>query len=76
MHSAFKAGIIVLSLATVPVSADAGTLEGAGIGDNRRRGLLAGCRLKFGAWLAGWVAMNGNAETRRVGVGHGMASGA
>ena len=32
MHSAFKAGIIVLSLAAVPASADAGTLEGAGIG--------------------------------------------
>lgn len=31
MQSAFKAGIIVLSLA-VPLSAEAGTLEGAGIG--------------------------------------------
>lgn len=32
MHSAFKAGLIVLSLAVVPLSAKAGTLEGAGIG--------------------------------------------
>lgn len=32
MHSAFKTGIIVLSLSVVPLSAAAGTLEGAGIG--------------------------------------------
>jgi len=32
MHAAFKAGIIVLSLLTVSLSAEAGTLEGAGIG--------------------------------------------
>jgi uncharacterized protein YcfJ len=32
MHSAFKAGIIVLTLSVVPLSAEAGTLEGAGIG--------------------------------------------
>ena len=32
MHSAFRVGIIVLSLSAVPLSAEAGTLEGAGIG--------------------------------------------
>ena len=32
MHSAFKAGLIVLSLSAAPISAEAGTLEGAGIG--------------------------------------------
>ena len=30
MHSAFRVGIIVLSLSAVPLSAEAGTLEGAG----------------------------------------------
>jgi osmotically inducible lipoprotein OsmB len=32
MHSAIKAGIIVLSLSVASVTAEAGTLEGAGIG--------------------------------------------
>jgi osmotically inducible lipoprotein OsmB len=32
MHSAFTAGIILLSLLVASVSADAGALEGAGIG--------------------------------------------
>ena len=32
MHTLFRAGIVVLSLSIVSVSAEAGTLEGAGIG--------------------------------------------
>jgi osmotically inducible lipoprotein OsmB len=32
MQAAFKAGIIVLSLSVTPLSTEAGTLEGAGIG--------------------------------------------
>ena len=32
MHSAFKVGAIVLALSVVPLAAEAGTLEGAGIG--------------------------------------------
>jgi hypothetical protein len=32
MHSALKAGIVVLSLSALPLAAEAGTLEGAGIG--------------------------------------------
>jgi hypothetical protein len=32
MHSVFKAGTIVLSLTVMPLSAEAGTVEGAGIG--------------------------------------------
>jgi uncharacterized protein YcfJ len=31
-HAAFKVGIIVLALSVTPLSAEAGTLEGAGIG--------------------------------------------
>jgi uncharacterized protein YcfJ len=32
MRTAFKVGIIVLSMSVMPLSAEAGTLEGAGIG--------------------------------------------
>lgn len=38
--------------------------------------LPAGGRLEFAAGLTGRIAMHGDAETSRVGVGHGMASGA
>jgi osmotically inducible lipoprotein OsmB len=32
MHAAFKVGIVVLSLSAAPLVAEAGTVEGAGIG--------------------------------------------